>query len=235
MFKNVLYIHGIGSTGGGSTVTMFKKAFPNVNIYSPEIPTMPKEAFEFIHKFVKNNNIDFVIGTSLGGFYAMMISGIPKLLVNPAMYANKDIVNAIGYGVHEYLRLRESGETTYNIDDTYTEELTFLANRYYSEWKDDEYVYETRAIFGTEDELLDHIEDFKKEFNEANMRTANFGHRMTKEVFNTVFIPFVNDIYNEVTTKKTPKNIIAVMNINKRKINNCFFKFSFIFIPQLTP
>ena len=207
MFNNILYIHGIGSTGGGSTVTMFRKTFPNVNIHSPEIPTMPKEAFEFIRRYVKENNIDFVIGTSLGGFYAMMISGIPKLLINPAMYANKDIATAIGYGVHEYFRPRESGETTYTIDDNYIEELTFLANRYFNEWKDDEYIYETRAIFGTEDELLDHIEDFKKEFNEANMRVAKFGHRMTEEVFKDVFVPFVNEIYNEVSTKEIPNFI----------------------------
>ena len=42
--KRILYIHGIGSTGGGNTVDRISKTFTNVIVDSPEIPTMPKEA-----------------------------------------------------------------------------------------------------------------------------------------------------------------------------------------------
>ena len=203
MFKNILYIHGIGSTGGGNTVTMLRKAFPNSNIDSPEIPTMPKEAFKFIRNIVKDNKYDFIIGTSLGGFYTMMISGIPKLLINPALHASTDIETAIGRGTHNYFNKRKSGEVTYTVDDVYINELKELENRYYNNWKDSEYVTETRAIFGTKDELLNHINDYKNEFNKNNMRTAEFGHRMTSEVFNSVMIPYIEEIYKEVTNTNT--------------------------------
>lgn len=202
MFKRILYLHGIGSTGGGSTVEMLKKAFPNTDIFSPELPTMPKTAFNYITKIRKTYNPDLIIGTSLGGFYTMLISGVPKLLINPAMFASKDIVTAIGYGTHPYLRERQDKETSYTIDTAYINELTELENTYFNSWKDDEYVYETRAVFGTEDNIVSHINDFKTLFKESNMVVDVFGHRMTEEVFTRTVVPFINKIYTEVTSVK---------------------------------
>lgn len=203
MFKKILYLHGIGSTGGGNTVEMLKNKFPESEIVSPELPTSPKKAFEYIEELRHNETYDdrfnMIIGTSLGGFYAMMTSGIPKILINPAMFASTDIPKAIGYGEHPYLRERIDGEKTYTIDDKYVDELKELEDRYFNYWKDDEYVYETRAIFGTEDNVVSHIGDFKKLFDESKMITAPFGHRMTPEIFDSTFVPFIEQIYNEVT------------------------------------
>lgn len=203
--KRILYIHGIGSTGGGNTVDRIRKTFTNVIVDSPEIPTMPKEAFKLIEKMVTENHYDIIIGTSLGGFYAMMISGIPKILINPAMKAVEDIPNAIGYGEHEYLRERKSGEKTYIINDNYVDELKYLEDRFFNEWIDNEYIYETTAIFGTNDTLISHIEDYKNIYKAHNMITAEFGHRMDNKTFNNVLIPTIEKILN---TEKEEINII---------------------------
>lgn len=203
--KRILYIHGIGSTGGGNTVDRIRKTFTNVIVDSPEIPTMPKEAFKLIEKMVTENHYDIIIGTSLGGFYAMMISGIPKILINPAIKAVEDIPTAIGYGEHEYLRERKSGEKTYTINDNYVAELKYLEDRFFNEWIDNEYIYETTAIFGTNDTLISHIEDYKNIYKAHNMITAEFGHRMDNKTFNNVLIPTIKKILN---AEKEEINII---------------------------
>ena len=99
--RKILHLHGIGSAGGGATASVLKKLFSDIEVISPDIPVRPLEAFAFISKLVAGNEFDFVIGTSLGGFYAMLIKGIPKFLINPAMNAPTDIENAIGLGEHD--------------------------------------------------------------------------------------------------------------------------------------
>jgi predicted esterase YcpF (UPF0227 family) len=195
--KRILYLHGIGSTGGGNTVNSIKEAFPDIIVDSPELPTMPKDAFEYINDLVNRNKYDIVIGTSLGGFYAMMISGVKKILVNPAMFASEDIPKAIGFGTHPYLRERISGEKTYTVDETYIKELATLQNRFFSNWLDNEYIFETTAIFGTEDTLFSHINDYKALYKSHNMYTANFGHRIDSETFDNVLKPIIANHMSE--------------------------------------
>ena len=91
--RKILHLHGIGSAGGGATASVLKKLFSDIEVISPDIPVRPLEAFAFISKLVAGNEFDFVVGTSLGGFYAMLIKGIPKFLINPAMNAPTDIEN----------------------------------------------------------------------------------------------------------------------------------------------
>ena len=197
--KRILYLHGIGSTGGGNTVNSIKEAFPDIIVDSPELPTMPKDAFEYISNIVNKNRYDIVIGTSLGGFYAMMISGVKKILVNPAMFASEDIPKAVGFGTHPYLRERISGEKTYTVDETYVKELTRLQNRFFSERFDNEYIFETIAIFGTEDTLFSHINDYDALYMSHNMFIAKFGHRMDLETFNSTLKPMIDSLISEDT------------------------------------
>ena len=195
--KRILYLHGIGSTGGGNTVNGIKEAFPDIIVDSPELPTMPKDAFEYINNLVNRNKYDVVIGTSLGGFYAMMVSGVKKVLINPAMFASEDIPKAIGYGTHSYLRERKSGEKTYTIDEAYVKELATLQNRFFSDWLDNEYIFETTAIFGTEDTLFSHINDYKALYKSHSMLIAKFGHRMDSEIFNDTLKPIIASLMSE--------------------------------------
>lgn len=195
--KRILYLHEIGSTGDGNTVNNIKEAFPDIIVDSPELPTMPKDAFEYINDLVNRNRYDIVIGTFLGGFYAMMISGIKKILINPAMFASEDIPKAVDFGTHPYLRERISGEKTYVVDETYVKELATLQNRFFSDWLDNEYIFETTAIFGTKDTLFSHINDYKALYKSHNMFIAKFGHRMDLETFNHTLKPMIDSLISE--------------------------------------
>jgi len=211
MFKKILYLHGIGSTGEGDTVKMLRERYPESEIISPELPASPKEAMVYINTLREEHHFNLVIGASLGGFYAMTLGGPIKILINPAMFASTDIPKAIGYGEHPYFKERIDGQKTYVIDDEYVAELKEIEDKYFNYCEDDEFVYETYAIFGTEDDVVSHIEDFKRLFREYRMTTAPFGHRMTPEIFNTILVPLMEKLYNDVEEhKKTgyPLNFI---------------------------
>lgn len=192
---NVLYVHGIGSAGGGNTVELFKKYFPYYHIDSPDIPENPNEAITFLRGIA--NNYDIVIGTSLGGFYAMQLFGPMKILINPAMDAPNSIAN-IGMGEHPYFKHRKDGKTTYIIDTTYIDTLKKLYNEFFNNCFDFESKLETYAIFGNNDTVCNCQELFKEKYYKENMVTADFGHRMTEEVFVSTFIPLFNNIVKKL-------------------------------------
>lgn len=62
----------------------------------------------------------------------MLIKGIPKFLINPAMNAPTDIENAIGLGEHDFLRPRQDGAVSYTIDRGFIDELEILLKGYNS-------------------------------------------------------------------------------------------------------
>lgn len=187
--RKILHLHGIGSAGGGATASVLKKLFSDIEVISPDIPVRPLEAFAFISRLVAGNEFDFVVGTSLGGFYAMLIKGIPKFLINPAMNAPTDIENAIGLGKHDFLRPRQDGAISYTIDRSFIDELEILLKGYNSSSYD--FSKETFGIFGRNDELLHNADMFREKFDEKNMLTADFGHRLPVRVLKQVVYPFM--------------------------------------------
>ena len=195
----ILYVHGIGSAGGGNTVNLFKKYFPNYEIDSPDIPEDPKEAVAFLREIA--NKYDVVIGTSLGGFYAMQLFGPMKILINPAIDAMNTVTTSIGYGEHPYLKRRKDGKKTYIVDDKFVTELTELYNNFFDNCFDEESMLETYALFGNEDEVCNCQNLFKKYYYEENMSVANFGHRMTEEVFVNEFTDMFNLVLEEIKVK----------------------------------
>lgn len=195
MFRTILYLHGIGSSGGGNTVRLLREAYPDSAIISPELPTHPARAMEFIRLLLRLRNYDAIIGTSLGGFYAMQCPDIPKILINPAMFAAEDIPRAIGFGVHENLVKRRDGETTYTIDADYVSALQKQQDAFFGEHLGESCRRNTYAFFGAQDEAVQHGKDFARLYIPAQMEEANFGHRMTEEVFHRDFLPFLERVY----------------------------------------
>ena len=90
-----IILHGIGSGADSRTPRELRNDFPSDKIYAPELPVHPKDAYYYI--CCMNDDYDLVIGTSLGGFYALTAFPMTKkLLVNPALFADTDIEKWIG-------------------------------------------------------------------------------------------------------------------------------------------
>ena len=197
----VLYIHGIGSgRRGANTVQWFKKEFPEDAIFSFDIPIEPDRAIQYIKEKCLELDINAVIGTSLGGFYAMQIPGVQKILINPAIKAF-ETVEKIGKGEHKFFCVRDDGIDTYTIDDAF---IAALRRQYekFLEVMDEETVAETYAIFGTEDDICQYSDLFKKTYRESQMMTEKFGHRMTEEIFKKCFKTMYEKVKKDFDTRK---------------------------------
>lgn len=200
----LLYLHGIGSGANSRTPRELRKYFPDIEIIAPELPSRPKEAVRFIKdNYAFDDDIELVIGTSLGGFYALNLVMVKKILVNPAMYADVDISNTLGYGKQEFLCERSNGEQEYCIDESFINELTEIRRRIYErdilrpDRIDHNLINETYALFGKSDGVVGHYDDFCEVFNKEHAFSFSGEHRLTPDEIKDELVPLIKKVLAE--------------------------------------
>lgn len=185
----ILYLHGLGSGANSRTPKLLKKYFPEYEIEAPEIPTKPSEAFVFLNQLAKKK-YDLVMGTSLGAFYCLLFKGVKKLLINPALFADEDLRDRIGMGEHPYFLKRSNGEKTFVIDEPFIEKLSWIRNKIEKELTEEEKLI-TFGLFGSQDSLLSHYDDFVRTFGKDRALIYPGEHRITQENVENTIAPFV--------------------------------------------
>ena len=81
---NILYIHGYNGNMHGNSYIHLAQHSSWHNLHSIDYdPEQPEQAIQSIKQYVADNQIDLIIGASLGGFLAMHIFGVPRIVVNP--------------------------------------------------------------------------------------------------------------------------------------------------------
>lgn len=170
--EKILYVHGFNSTPYSNTYNTFKKLL-NPDFYELHTidydPKDPKTAVDEIKKYVKENEIDTIIGSSLGGFLTLHIFGVSRIVINPC-WNPADELPLIGY----------DGPT-----DVYKTMLADLRQAL-----DDEEAGLVSGCFAHEDELLGkkYVNIFQKYF--LRLYAIPGGHRVSNEAAELI----VNDI-----------------------------------------
>ena len=98
----IIYIHGFGGSGQGSKARLFREQYKNVRFIAPSLPYVPDLAImtleELIEQFLKNEPV-YLIGSSLGGFYALYLSdkyNLPTVLLNPSVKPYETLARLVG-------------------------------------------------------------------------------------------------------------------------------------------
>ena len=101
----ILYIHGFASSSHSNKVTLLKKSFQDVVAfdlsYVPELAMKQLEEFIELHK---EENITLV-GSSLGGFYAIYLANkynLKVVLINPAIHPEKALTQCVDKSIKNY-------------------------------------------------------------------------------------------------------------------------------------
>ena len=92
---NALYIHGFMGTPNGGTYTALKNYFKDWNLISvpfEDLHTDVAKTQDKISVLCKENDINLLVGASLGAFYVLQQKGdFYKLVINPCMEPSKII------------------------------------------------------------------------------------------------------------------------------------------------
>jgi len=141
----ILFLHGFSSCGKGNKSTALKAYFGAENIIANNLPYAPLDAIEEIENLLKTENIDLLIGSSLGGFYATYLAEKYKLkavLLNPSTQPWQTLLPYVGW------QKRFCDEEVFAFKSSYIEAFKTLAvkpvkGRYL-------------VLLQSEDELLDY-------------------------------------------------------------------------------
>lgn len=160
----ILYIYGYGGSATGSTVTMLKRLMPEG--YSVEAFTYTQadcaKAREEILAYIREHDIDLVMGSSLGGFITHTLKGVPRILINPC-WLPSEVLPTIGAPAELV--------ATYAPFEKWAEEHAAEDNSL------------VHAFFADADELLGdkYVSAFLRHYPESHCHRISSGHHLSEE------------------------------------------------------
>lgn len=82
-----LYVHGFASSGRANKAEQLRVILDD-EVLSPSLTHRPKDDIETLETVVREQNVSTVVGSSLGGFYALYLGlrlGLRVVLINPSL------------------------------------------------------------------------------------------------------------------------------------------------------
>ena len=102
MIKSAIYFHGLESSPGGIKVQFLDQEVDFLE--APAMDYTKEDIFEEWLDYVKNEEPDLLIGSSMGGYFAMALAthtGIPVLIFNPAIHSRSIEINGLESGTEK--------------------------------------------------------------------------------------------------------------------------------------
>lgn len=202
MQKKVLYIYGYGSSPESNTCKWLKNNLPNTIVYSFEyVQTDPENSIPYLCSLVEELDIDIVIGSSLGGWYAMHVASIcslPSMLINPVTDSRLE-------QVVDYVSNHDS-HIVENLVKYSKEHPLFETKEYWTgyRWDNAENGYYSVLIWSDNDEVIINSNDISTELKENFLTKCivrNGKHQLTDEEKEKYIIPYYNKLVNEIIPK----------------------------------
>ena len=186
---NIIYFHGLSSSGNSGTGKYLKLLFPNENVITPDIPVNPKEALPFLKNLVSNLDSDntIIIGTSMGGMYAQQMTGLKRILVNPAFHVSNTLKKSIG----EYLPFfspRQDGAIEFKVSEILVKEFDEMEIKQFDNATDPENVI---ALFGSRDAIVNCKDEFMKYYKE--FIDFDGEHRLSDRNIEEIIAPLIKE------------------------------------------
>ena len=191
--KTIVYFHGFASSSQSGTIAYITKEMPECKIIAPDIPVDPNEALPFLKDFCAVNKPDLVIGTSMGGMYAMQQADYPRICVNPALRMS-ELKEILKPGTFEYFHPTADGRTHFTVTKETIQHFKAMEEHMYDGITEEN---KTRCwgFFADGDTTVNYKKEFSEHFD--NVFDFHGEHRMNNKVMHDVIIPFIRKILNQ--------------------------------------
>lgn len=188
--NKLIYLHGFGSSGEGSTVKMLQELLRDWVVLAPDIPVDPTEALPFLKEFCKKERPNVIVGTSMGGMYAQLLRGIKRICVNPAfdLPQHKDIMYE---GTFDFFNPRKNGEITFTITSKIISHFAKMEAHQFDGITDEDRdnVY---GLFASNDTTVNCEDIFRKYYK--NVIHFRGEHRLNRQVIEEVIVPLIQEL-----------------------------------------
>ena len=186
---NIIYLHGLSSSGESNTAKKLRELLPDDNVVTPDIPVSPIKALQLLLSLAGEYQADntIVIGTSMGAMYASHMKGYRRILVNPAFHVS-DLLKENNGERLRFFSEREDGCESFEVTETLIDQFEEMeANLFYDYDVPPESVI---GLFGDKDDVC----NCQEEYCDGYFYWSSFkgGHRLTEEVIKNTLLPVIN-------------------------------------------
>ena len=164
--KKIIYVHGFMSAGSTHTAQILRDYMPQATVIAPDLPIHPEEAMELLRNFVKTENPDLIIGTSMGGMYTEMLYGVDRICVNPAFQMGSTITESNMMGKQVYQNERQDGEKEVIVTKALVKEYKEMTEQCFAQVTEEEQL-KVFGLFGDEDPIVHTFDLFSEHYTQA--------------------------------------------------------------------
>ena len=190
----IIYFHGFGSSGASGTVENLRKMLPDDTVIAPDIPLDPLEALPFLQALCNKEQVDLVIGTSMGGMYAHQMKGYYRICVNPALNMST-ASNVMKTGIHKFYNRRKDNQKEFKVTREIIQHHNMIERQQFKDITDDD-KEKCFGLFGINDPVVKTYDLFRK--NYPNAIRFEGEHRLNDKVLRKVVIPLVEEIRTKI-------------------------------------
>ena len=185
--KNIIYFHGLSSSGNSRTGNQLRQLFPDANVITPDIPVSPSEALPKLRELLAalDPNDTVVVGTSMGGMYAQQMHGYKRILVNPAFHVSRRLRETLGQ-TKPFHSPREDGATEFPVTEDLVNDFLEMESRQFDNAGGDVF-----ALFGTKDTTVNCKDEYLKYY--SDFRDFDGEHRLSPENVKNVVAPLIRE------------------------------------------
>lgn len=186
---NLVYLHGLLSSGQSNTAKKLRELFPGDNVIVPDLPINPKEAMIQINGVLQKLSVDdtIVIGFSAGAMFAHQQVPFRRILINPDFHVSTLLRENIGNTL-PFLSQRQDGISVFTV----TEEICSL----YEQMEEVQFEYGSNSdwhdvigIFGLQDNPVNYKDEFMHYYSIYHEFPG--GHRLTDTDIETTLKPII--------------------------------------------
>ena len=185
--KNIVYFHGLSSSGNSRTGSQLRQLFPDANVITPDIPVYPSEALPKLRELLEglDPKDTVVVGTSMGGMYAQQMRGFKRILVNPGFHVSNHLKEALDTTL-PFFSPREDGATEFPVTEELVSDFLDMESRQFDNSGGD-----VIALFGTKDTTVNCKEEYLKYY--SDFRDFDGEHRLSPENVENVVAPLIKE------------------------------------------
>ncbi|PIE83848.1 MAG: hypothetical protein CSA07_04975 [Bacteroidia bacterium] len=186
MKTRILYVHGKRQGPADTisrTATTLRKILPpsKFKIFAPSFSEDPDEALQFLHGYIRENDIDLIIGSSLGAFITLQLREKTRIVINPCCDPAEEVT--------------KRSEWPNDIVQKYRAQRA----RLYEAIKEEDRI-NTYALFATNDELFSFFDEYKQHYHQALFMED--GHRISEENIRHMLCPLIDLASRQIVKRR---------------------------------
>lgn len=190
--RQVVYLHGLSSSGQSTTAQRLRRTLAKHEVISPDIPVQPEVAVTELKRLATMLRPDaIIVGTSMGGMFAQLFRGFHRILINPSFHVSAHLSEKVGRRL-PFHNPRVDGVKDFEVTAKLVKKYEKLEEKQFDPkfgiiGKNSDGPELVSAFFGTQDTVVNCKDEYLSHYGDAT--DFKGGHRLDPNTTIELIVP----------------------------------------------